>query len=265
MAVTALSDVDGSKRDGRWLLAEGNLEVGGGAAVERVSRRMATGRRRNRRTPSAAPPELLRLGIPCSTFCGSLAVRLPTPLHAEAAVRALRAGKPVICEKPLARTSAEGARNAELGMRKAERGTRKARPQRPAKRVVRLRLSRAPSGRRPRPGRLGGLPARKRPPGLELAELAPDAREERLVSPFRYVHPRGPPGRSLPPNAGPPSWSCRNLDHFRFLILDFRFERRGPAIGIRAFKSKIKNPKSKMKTCRVSAPISRLAEPGGET
>jgi predicted dehydrogenase len=92
--VVALCDKDAKKRAGDWSAIGGNIATGkakrvdlGDAAVYADWRKMI------------ADPNVDVVDI-----------TLPTDLHAEVAIAALKAGKHVICEKPMARTSAEAKR-----------------------------------------------------------------------------------------------------------------------------------------------------------
>ena len=91
--LAAVCDIDPRKRAGDWSGTAGNL--GGSAARTDLS-----GLRIYARAEEMfADPDLDVVDI-----------TLPTYLHAEYAVAALRAGKHVICEKPMARTSTEARR-----------------------------------------------------------------------------------------------------------------------------------------------------------
>ncbi len=94
--VTALCDVDPRKRAGDWGAISANIGEGGGRYDLSGYRVHADAR------ALVADPDVDVVDI-----------TLPTPLHAEVALKALKAGKHVICEKPMARTSADAARMAD--------------------------------------------------------------------------------------------------------------------------------------------------------
>jgi len=87
--VAAICDVDPKKRAGDWSSIMGNIDTGKNAAVGEY-------------TPYEDFDELL-----ANDKIDTIDITLPTYLHADYAIRALKANKNVICEKPLARTSAE--------------------------------------------------------------------------------------------------------------------------------------------------------------
>lgn len=93
--VTAICDIDPKKRSGDWSAINGNIRGAGGKVDLSGIKIFAQAE------AMFADPNLDVIDI-----------TLPTYLHAEYARKALRAGKHVICEKPLARSSAEGARVA---------------------------------------------------------------------------------------------------------------------------------------------------------
>ena len=99
----AICDVDAKKRRGDWSAIVGNI-AGKGAAADLSGVRIY-----------AATEQFLADGeVDVVDIC------LPTDLHAPAAVAALKAGKHVICEKPMARTSADCRRMIHAA-RKARR------------------------------------------------------------------------------------------------------------------------------------------------
>jgi predicted dehydrogenase len=93
--VTALCDIDPRKRAGDWGSISANIGAGGG-------RYDLSGYR-----IYAGIDDLV-----VDRDVDVVDITLPTYLHAETALKALGAGKHVICEKPMARTSAEAARMA---------------------------------------------------------------------------------------------------------------------------------------------------------
>ncbi len=84
--VAAVFDRDPRRRSGDWGAAAGNLGAASGARGDMDGVRSC-----------ASVEELLADESVCA-----IAVTLPTPLHADVTVAALRAGKHVICEKPMA-------------------------------------------------------------------------------------------------------------------------------------------------------------------
>ncbi|NQU76433.1 MAG: Gfo/Idh/MocA family oxidoreductase [Planctomycetes bacterium] len=92
--VVAICDVDEMKLRGDWSSIGGNIGDDGGQQQD-----LSGIRTYNRADRLFADGEV-----------DVVDVTLPTHLHAEAAVSALRAGKHVICEKPMARTSAQARR-----------------------------------------------------------------------------------------------------------------------------------------------------------
>ncbi|MEK7477654.1 MAG: Gfo/Idh/MocA family oxidoreductase [Candidatus Coatesbacteria bacterium] len=90
--VTAICDVDPKKRAGDWSGIRGN--IGGGGRRVNLS---------GVRTYSSLRDMLADPGVDV------VDVTLPTYLHARAAIAAFRAGKHVICEKPLAINAREAA------------------------------------------------------------------------------------------------------------------------------------------------------------
>lgn len=93
--VVALCDVDPRKRAGDWSAIWANIGAGGGRVDLSGYRVYAD------LDDLVADPAVDVVDI-----------TLPTHLHAPSALRALEAGKHVICEKPMARTSADAARMA---------------------------------------------------------------------------------------------------------------------------------------------------------
>ncbi len=94
--VVALCDIDPRKRAGDWSAIWANIGAGGGR-VDLSAYRVY--------------PDVD--GFLADPSVDAVDITLPTYLHAGVAVKALRAGKHVICEKPMARTSAEAARMVE--------------------------------------------------------------------------------------------------------------------------------------------------------
>jgi len=93
--VVALCDVDPRKRAGDWSAIWANIGSGGGR-VDLSAYRVCAGLDELVANPGVDVVD----------------ITLPTHLHAPAALKALEAGKHVICEKPMARTSADAARMA---------------------------------------------------------------------------------------------------------------------------------------------------------
>ncbi len=102
--VDAICDVDATKRSGDWSAIAGNIG-GAGGRVDLSALRV-----HDRADRLLADPEIDVVDI-----------TLPTHLHADWAVKALEAGKDVICEKPMARTSAEARRMAKAAERTGRR------------------------------------------------------------------------------------------------------------------------------------------------
>ena len=91
--VVAIADPDPKKRAGAWGAIGGNIGDGGGTVdLSGVA--------------TYANPE----GVFADANVDVVDITLPTHLHASAATAALKAGKHVFCEKPMARTSSEGRR-----------------------------------------------------------------------------------------------------------------------------------------------------------
>lgn len=91
--VAAICDIDPVKRSGDWSGIAGNI----GAKAKKVDLRGI-------KVYDKAEKMFADPGLDAIDIC------LPTYLHAQYAVKALKAGKHVICEKPLARTAAEAAK-----------------------------------------------------------------------------------------------------------------------------------------------------------
>jgi len=89
--VVALSDVDPKKLAGDWSSIAGNIEDARMAAVDLSGI-----------SPYAKPADLFK-----DASVDVVDITLPTYLHAKYAVAALKAGKHVICEKPMALTLAD--------------------------------------------------------------------------------------------------------------------------------------------------------------
>ncbi len=92
--VAAVCDVSGRKLSGDWSEAAGNIDTGAAARQDLSSLR----------TYDDLADLLADDGIDLVDLC------VPTFQHADFAVRALEAGRHVMCEKPMARTSEECAR-----------------------------------------------------------------------------------------------------------------------------------------------------------
>src|SRR5512137_983827 len=101
--VTAICDVDPKKRSGDWSGIAGNI----GAKGKKTS--LAGIRVYSRLADMLKDPAVDVVGV-----------ALPTNQHADAAVAALKAGKDVVCEKPMAINSAAAARMVKAA-RKARR------------------------------------------------------------------------------------------------------------------------------------------------
>ncbi len=99
--VVAISDIDRKKRAGDWSGIQGNIGgPGSGPDLRNVTMY-------ERAEDLIADPEVEVVDI-----------TLPTYLHARYAMKALKAGKPTFCEKPMARTSAEAKKMVDA-VRKA--------------------------------------------------------------------------------------------------------------------------------------------------
>lgn len=103
--VGAISDLDPRRLAGDWSSISGNISGAGGskAGLAGVS-------------TYADWRDLL-----ADPAIGVVDITLPTPMHAEVAVEAMKAGKDVICEKPIARTSADAKRMLEVARRSGRR------------------------------------------------------------------------------------------------------------------------------------------------
>jgi predicted dehydrogenase len=101
--VVAICDIDPKKLSGDWSSIAGNVAVGGGKVD------LSGVKTYDCADELIADPEI-----------DAVDITLPTYLHAEFAIKALQAGKHVLCEKPMARTSAE-ARKMLDAAKKAKR------------------------------------------------------------------------------------------------------------------------------------------------
>lgn len=89
--VVAICDVDPKKRRGNWSAIGGNIGDAGAAKTD------LSGIRTTARLADLLGDDAIDV----------IDITTPTDLHADMAIAALRAGKHVICEKPMARTSAD--------------------------------------------------------------------------------------------------------------------------------------------------------------
>jgi 1,5-anhydro-D-fructose reductase (1,5-anhydro-D-mannitol-forming) len=101
--VVAICDIDPKKLSGDWSGIGGNVSVGGGTVD------LAGVKRYDNGDALLADPDI-----------DAIDITLPTYMHAEWAVKAMQAGKHVICEKPMARTSAQAKKMLEVS-RKTKR------------------------------------------------------------------------------------------------------------------------------------------------
>jgi len=102
--VAAICDVDAKKRSGDWSGIAGNIGGAGAKTALKGIRVYADARK------LFADPEIDVIDI-----------ALPTHMHAPMAIAALRAGKHVICEKPMAISSAEAKRMVAAAKRSTGR------------------------------------------------------------------------------------------------------------------------------------------------
>jgi 1,5-anhydro-D-fructose reductase (1,5-anhydro-D-mannitol-forming) len=98
--VTAIADVDPKKRKGDWSAIGGNIEAKGkGPDLKGIAM-------------YGKPEDLFK-----DENVDVIDITLPTYLHAQYAVKALKTGKPTICEKPMAIKSAEAKRMADTAVK----------------------------------------------------------------------------------------------------------------------------------------------------
>ncbi len=95
--VVAFCDVDAKKRDGDWSTIGGNI-AGSGKKVD------LTGVNTYSKLSKMLEDEELDI----------VDITLPTNQHLDATLEALKSGRHVICEKPMARTSAEGKKMVQM-------------------------------------------------------------------------------------------------------------------------------------------------------